>query len=99
MTGRAATDPLAATVRELDCKDAFFSKKPDIRFTRAHVHPSPHSVSSYDVCIAASCNVFALSSLQVTVTNTGDGCITDFPGTSSAAPIAAGILALALEVK
>ncbi|XP_034029586.1 proprotein convertase subtilisin/kexin type 4-like [Thalassophryne amazonica] len=34
----------------------------------------------------------------VTVTNLGDGCITQFPGTSSAAPIAAGILALALEV-
>ncbi|XP_017268681.2 furin-like protease kpc-1 [Kryptolebias marmoratus] len=34
----------------------------------------------------------------VTVTNTGDGCATHFPGTSSAAPIAAGILALALEV-
>ncbi|XP_023186419.1 furin-like protease kpc-1 [Xiphophorus maculatus] len=34
----------------------------------------------------------------VTVTNTGDGCVTRFPGTSSAAPIAAGILALALEV-
>ncbi|XP_038159645.1 proprotein convertase subtilisin/kexin type 4-like [Cyprinodon tularosa] len=34
----------------------------------------------------------------VTVTNMGDGCVTRFPGTSSAAPIAAGILALALEV-
>ncbi|XP_041649207.1 proprotein convertase subtilisin/kexin type 4-like [Cheilinus undulatus] len=34
----------------------------------------------------------------VTVTNIGDGCVTHFPGTSSAAPIAAGILALALEV-
>ncbi|XP_039974572.1 furin-like protease kpc-1 [Xiphias gladius] len=34
----------------------------------------------------------------VTVTNTGDGCVTHFPGTSSAAPIAAGILALVLEV-
>ncbi|XP_059195886.1 neuroendocrine convertase 2-like [Centropristis striata] len=34
----------------------------------------------------------------VTVTNVGGGCVTDFPGTSSAAPIAAGILALALEV-
>uniref|UniRef100_A0A3Q3L493 Proprotein convertase subtilisin/kexin type 4-like n=2 Tax=Mastacembelus armatus TaxID=205130 RepID=A0A3Q3L493_9TELE len=34
----------------------------------------------------------------VTVTNMGDGCVTYFPGTSSAAPIAAGILALALEV-
>ncbi|XP_022060452.2 proprotein convertase subtilisin/kexin type 4-like isoform X2 [Acanthochromis polyacanthus] len=34
----------------------------------------------------------------VTLTNMGDGCITHFPGTSSAAPIAAGILALALEV-
>ncbi|XP_040901298.1 proprotein convertase subtilisin/kexin type 4-like [Toxotes jaculatrix] len=34
----------------------------------------------------------------VTVTNTGDGCVTQFPGTSSAAPIAAGILALVLEV-
>ncbi|KAM4569022.1 furin-like protease kpc-1 [Fundulus diaphanus] len=34
----------------------------------------------------------------VTVTNIGDGCVTRFPGTSSAAPIAAGILALALEV-
>lgn len=37
--------------------------------------------------------------LQVTVTNIEDGCVTQFPGTSSAAPIAAGILALALEVK
>ncbi|XP_069393948.1 proprotein convertase subtilisin/kexin type 4-like isoform X3 [Paralichthys olivaceus] len=35
----------------------------------------------------------------VTVTTIGDGCITHFPGTSSAAPIAAGILALVLEVK
>ncbi|XP_078109837.1 neuroendocrine convertase 2-like isoform X2 [Sander vitreus] len=35
----------------------------------------------------------------VTVTNIDDGCVTHFPGTSSAAPIAAGILALALEVK
>ncbi|XP_074539046.1 proprotein convertase subtilisin/kexin type 4-like [Halichoeres trimaculatus] len=34
----------------------------------------------------------------VTVTNVGDGCVTHFPGTSSAAPIAAGILALVLEV-
>uniref|UniRef100_A0A3Q3RBR9 P/Homo B domain-containing protein n=1 Tax=Monopterus albus TaxID=43700 RepID=A0A3Q3RBR9_MONAL len=34
----------------------------------------------------------------VTVTTTGDGCVTYFAGTSSAAPIAAGILALALEV-
>ncbi|XP_071324577.1 furin-like protease kpc-1 [Trachinotus anak] len=34
----------------------------------------------------------------VTVTNIGDGCVTHFPGTSSAAPIAAGILALVLEV-
>nr|XP_040020160.1 furin-like protease kpc-1 isoform X2 [Gasterosteus aculeatus aculeatus] len=34
----------------------------------------------------------------VTVTNMDDGCVTYFPGTSSAAPIAAGILALALEV-
>ncbi|KAM9723718.1 neuroendocrine convertase 1-like [Menidia menidia] len=34
----------------------------------------------------------------VTVSNMGDGCVTHFPGTSSAAPIAAGILALALEV-
>ncbi|XP_013878840.1 furin-like protease kpc-1 [Austrofundulus limnaeus] len=34
----------------------------------------------------------------VTVTNTGDGCATHFPGTSSAAPIAAGIVALALEI-
>ena len=40
-----------------------------------------------------------LLSPQVTVTNTGDGCVTHFPGTSSAAPIAAGILALVLEVK
>ncbi|KAM9310501.1 neuroendocrine convertase 1-like isoform 2-T3 [Pholidichthys leucotaenia] len=34
----------------------------------------------------------------VTVTNIGDGCVTHFPGTSSAAPIAAAVLALALEV-
>ncbi|XP_061573887.1 neuroendocrine convertase 1-like [Cololabis saira] len=34
----------------------------------------------------------------VTVSNMGEGCVTYFPGTSSAAPIAAGILALALEV-
>ncbi|KAM8869963.1 neuroendocrine convertase 2-like isoform 10-T13 [Spinachia spinachia] len=34
----------------------------------------------------------------VTVTNMDDGCVTHFPGTSSAAPIAAGILALTLEV-
>ncbi|XP_029133154.2 proprotein convertase subtilisin/kexin type 4-like [Labrus bergylta] len=34
----------------------------------------------------------------VTVTNIADGCVTHFPGTSSAAPIAAGILALVLEV-
>uniref|UniRef100_UPI0037E838A5 proprotein convertase subtilisin/kexin type 4-like n=1 Tax=Semicossyphus pulcher TaxID=241346 RepID=UPI0037E838A5 len=34
----------------------------------------------------------------VTVTNIGDGCVKHFPGTSSAAPIAAGILALVLEV-
>ncbi|KAF3691566.1 PC3-like endoprotease variant B [Channa argus] len=34
----------------------------------------------------------------VTVTSVGDGCVTQFPGTSSAAPIAAGILALVLEV-
>lgn len=33
------------------------------------------------------------------MTNIGDGCVTHFPGTSSAAPIAAAILALALEVK
>lgn len=35
----------------------------------------------------------------MTVTNTGDGCATHFPGTSSVAPIAAGIVALVLEVK
>ncbi|KAF1387434.1 hypothetical protein PFLUV_G00078650 [Perca fluviatilis] len=34
----------------------------------------------------------------VTVTTIDDGCVTHFPGTSSAAPIAAGILALVLEV-
>ncbi|XP_069558256.1 furin-like protease kpc-1 [Brachyistius frenatus] len=34
----------------------------------------------------------------VTLTSVGDGCVTHFPGTSSTAPIAAGILALALEV-
>ncbi|KAM7382470.1 hypothetical protein PAMP_002197 [Pampus punctatissimus] len=33
----------------------------------------------------------------VTATNIGDGCVTQFPGTSSAAPTAAGILALVLE--
>ncbi|XP_072525112.1 PC3-like endoprotease variant B [Salminus brasiliensis] len=33
----------------------------------------------------------------VTVSNLGDGCITHFAGTSSAAPIAAGVLALVLE--
>ncbi|XP_029927392.1 PC3-like endoprotease variant B isoform X2 [Myripristis murdjan] len=33
----------------------------------------------------------------VTLTNLGDGCVTYFAGTSSAAPIAAGILALVLE--
>ncbi|XP_033497135.2 proprotein convertase subtilisin/kexin type 4-like [Epinephelus lanceolatus] len=34
----------------------------------------------------------------VSVTNIGGGCVTHFPGTSSAAPTAAGILALMLEV-
>nr|XP_010777431.1 PREDICTED: PC3-like endoprotease variant B [Notothenia coriiceps] len=34
----------------------------------------------------------------VTVTSVGGSCVTHFPGTSSAAPIAAGILALVLEV-
>ncbi|TMS10954.1 Proprotein convertase subtilisin/kexin type 4, partial [Larimichthys crocea] len=38
-----------------------------------------------------------LTGASVTVTNIGDGCVTHFPGTSSAAPIAAGILALVLE--
>ncbi|XP_022528895.2 neuroendocrine convertase 1 [Astyanax mexicanus] len=33
----------------------------------------------------------------VTVSNLGDGCITNFAGTSSAAPTAAGVLALVLE--
>ncbi|KAL0984653.1 hypothetical protein UPYG_G00144780 [Umbra pygmaea] len=33
----------------------------------------------------------------VTVSNIGDGCVNHFAGTSSAAPIAAGILALVLE--
>ena len=33
------------------------------------------------------------------MTTVGDGCITHFLGTSSAAPMAAGILALVLEVK
>ncbi|KAM7420240.1 hypothetical protein PAMA_014780 [Pampus argenteus] len=33
----------------------------------------------------------------VTATNIGEGCVTHFPGTSSAAPTAAGILALVLE--
>lgn len=36
---------------------------------------------------------------QVTVTTIGNGCVKRFPGTSSAAPIAAGIVALVLEVK
>uniref|UniRef100_H3CS17 P/Homo B domain-containing protein n=1 Tax=Tetraodon nigroviridis TaxID=99883 RepID=H3CS17_TETNG len=35
---------------------------------------------------------------QVTVTSSSDGCVEHFQGTSSAAPIAAGILALVLEV-
>ncbi|XP_071061916.1 proprotein convertase subtilisin/kexin type 4-like [Pseudochaenichthys georgianus] len=35
---------------------------------------------------------------MVTVTSVEGGCVTHFPGTSSAAPIAAGILALVLEV-
>ncbi|XP_027142876.1 proprotein convertase subtilisin/kexin type 4 isoform X2 [Larimichthys crocea] len=39
----------------------------------------------------------SLPLVTVTVTNIGDGCVTHFPGTSSAAPIAAGILALVLE--
>ncbi|XP_023266296.1 proprotein convertase subtilisin/kexin type 4-like [Seriola lalandi dorsalis] len=34
----------------------------------------------------------------VTVTSIGDGCVTQFPGTSSAAPMAAGVLALVLDV-
>ncbi|XP_053289504.1 furin-like protease kpc-1 [Pleuronectes platessa] len=34
----------------------------------------------------------------ITVTTVGDGCVTHFVGTSSAAPMAAGILALVLEV-
>nr|XP_046256264.1 proprotein convertase subtilisin/kexin type 4-like [Scatophagus argus] len=40
----------------------------------------------------------SLPLVTVTVTTIGDGCVTHFPGTSSAAPIAAGILALVLEV-
>ncbi|KAM3613976.1 uncharacterized protein V6R79_007817 [Siganus canaliculatus] len=36
--------------------------------------------------------------VTVTVMSISDGCVTHFPGTSSAAPIAAGILALVLEV-
>ncbi|XP_034384395.1 neuroendocrine convertase 1-like [Cyclopterus lumpus] len=40
----------------------------------------------------------SLPLVSVTVTNMDDGCVTHFPGTSSAAPIAAGILALSLEV-
>ncbi|KAM6967622.1 proprotein convertase subtilisin/kexin type 4-like [Aplochiton taeniatus] len=35
----------------------------------------------------------------VTVTNVGEGCVSHFTGTSSAAPIAAGIIALVLEAK
>nr|XP_015211461.1 PREDICTED: PC3-like endoprotease variant B isoform X1 [Lepisosteus oculatus] len=35
----------------------------------------------------------------VTATNVDEGCVTHFTGTSSAAPIAAGILALVLEAK
>ncbi|KAM8734296.1 neuroendocrine convertase 2-like isoform 2-T2 [Acanthopagrus schlegelii] len=40
----------------------------------------------------------SLPLVTATVINIEDGCVTQFPGTSSAAPIAAGILALALEV-
>ncbi|XP_045901133.1 furin-like protease kpc-1 [Micropterus dolomieu] len=40
----------------------------------------------------------SLPLVTVTVTNIADGCVTHFPGTSSAAPIAAGILALVLEL-
>ncbi|XP_070821968.1 furin-like protease kpc-1 [Chaetodon trifascialis] len=40
----------------------------------------------------------SLPLVTVTVTSIADGCVTHFPGTSSAAPIAAGILALVLEV-
>ncbi|XP_051262848.1 proprotein convertase subtilisin/kexin type 4-like isoform X1 [Dicentrarchus labrax] len=40
----------------------------------------------------------SLPLVTVTVTSISDGCVTHFPGTSSAAPIAAGILALVLEV-
>ncbi|XP_056902341.1 neuroendocrine convertase 1-like isoform X5 [Takifugu flavidus] len=41
----------------------------------------------------------SLPLVTVTVTSSGDGCVEHFQGTSSAAPIAAGILALVLEVK
>ncbi|XP_056902340.1 furin-like protease kpc-1 isoform X4 [Takifugu flavidus] len=40
----------------------------------------------------------SLPLVTVTVTSSGDGCVEHFQGTSSAAPIAAGILALVLEV-
>ncbi|XP_063056003.1 neuroendocrine convertase 1-like [Engraulis encrasicolus] len=36
---------------------------------------------------------------MVTVSNLDDGCISEFAGTSSAAPLAAGIIALVLEAK
>lgn len=51
-----------------------------------------------EFCLYMQLVILDCCCFQVTVTNTGDGCVTYFPGTSSAAPIAAGILALVLEV-
>uniref|UniRef100_A0AAQ4PL92 P/Homo B domain-containing protein n=1 Tax=Gasterosteus aculeatus aculeatus TaxID=481459 RepID=A0AAQ4PL92_GASAC len=54
--------------------------------------------ATVDGPLSLTARALRLGTHEVTVTNMDDGCVTYFPGTSSAAPIAAGILALALEV-
>ncbi|XP_056300760.1 neuroendocrine convertase 1-like [Pseudoliparis swirei] len=68
---------------------------------RDHCGADGYVNSIYSIAVGScslSCEQPVKEQRLVTVTAVDDGCVARFPGTSSAAPLAAGILALCLEV-
>lgn len=72
---------------------------PVLQKLKSRFHPCQRTFYSTFVQKTPALTRRCLSCFQVTVTSSGDGCVEHFQGTSSAAPIAAGILALVLQVK